>query len=366
MRQHAKEIETDGIENMQDGYVKVSVQIPVGGRKIGNFYISKSEKNPIKNINGIATHDIVSDVCFFKDIQGYWRQHNQSMDLDFDELCRKTHGAIRESIVNDIEIGIATGRFTKEVYIAGIEPESRMDSGEFNRLVSQSSNDELLNRMLYLMDVQSLLSNIQITSSQIFQNMGQFYGMLNDGAFYSYSEGEKFGLRSSMSGETRLLHSYIENIFVRMRSILDYCVKLACEVERGEVKYNQYPRLIGKSKQYKDRKKLRMGKIEKTVFIEDEKIRTISSIRDRIIHDGHFDTSTRVYENFKNGALVERFIFVPDMFEGHFERFRNRHSFYSRDNKINLTLPSEVSEFYSRLYHTVDVIKIEYEKKKRK
>lgn len=347
---------------LRRGYAQVSIQALTSDKKIAGWPVSHSDDKPIKNLNGRPSRDIQVGfpTAFFKDIQGYWRRTDTNLDVDFDELCVATHGHIRRSIISDIEFKIYHDRIPDWVHMAGLEPESRVTKQRFEQLLAGSKPDRILHKFLYLQDVQGLLTNMQRTSAQIGQVVGEFYGILNDSEFYIYSDGEKIGLRSSVSATTSLLHAHLETIFVRLRSLLDYAVKLAFESERKVKDFSQILKLCGASKQYSDKKSLRMNEGVGTLFIKDELIWTISSIRDRIVHDGHLDISARVYENFKRQRLVERFVLIPDMSDGRFETFKNRMNFYGRDHKINHDLPRILDTFYRRMMTTIGQIHDSY------
>lgn len=349
------------------GYRKVTVQVPLGERRVNGWVISDSDERPVKNLDGRSSKKSKENgsAAFFKDVQGYWRRTDSSIDVDLDDLCGRTHGHIRRSLLNDAEISIYHDRLPDWVHMAGLEPESKVSKHRFEQLMAGSGSDPYFHKFLYLHDIQSLLTNIQRTSSQIFQSSGEFYGLLNDSSFFQYTDQEKVGLRSIVSGEGILLHAHLENTFVRMRSLLDYAVKIALEDERDDIDFSVYPKLKGAGKQYADKKMLKMNNSPDTVFEDTELIREIASIRDRIIHDGHFDISARVYESFKRGRLVERFVLVPDMTEGRFDVFRNRRNFFGDDNKMNLRLPSILDNSYGRVRTTVGLIHDNYAKQKR-
>jgi len=145
-----------------------------------------------------------------------------------------------------------------------------------------------------------------------------------------------------------------------MRSLLDYAVKLAAEAERDGVDFKKIEKLKGASLQYKDKTTLKMDDTADTLLVKDELITMISSIRDRIVHDGHLDISAKVYENFKRRRLNERFVLIPDMIDGRFEVYKNRKNFYGRDQKINLDLPNIVDIFYARMITTIETIQRTY------
>lgn len=347
-------------KNVSKGWSQVTVQIarPAPGEGINGFVPHPEDARPIKNLNGRPTRTPRNDgkPAFFRDIHGFWRRIDTSAELDFDSLCAGVHGHIRRSILSDAEAHVFFDRMPFWVYDAGLSPESRLSKTQFEQLLSRSGPDEYLHRFLYHQDVAALLSNIQRSSAQVYQFAGTFYGLLNDAVFYHYNDQDKVDLRFSSSGDAILLHGHLESVFTRMRAILDYSVKLALEAERPPQDFSAYPKLRTAAKQYGDRKNLAMNQRENTLFVEDELIRKIASIRDRIIHDGHFDTEPRVYELFKRRRLIERFVLAPDMTEGRFDASRNRRSFFSTDNKINATLPSILDEFYSRLAATVSAV----------
>ncbi len=340
------------------GYRKISVQVPIGEKKIAGWPVSGDDLKPIKNLDGRPSKRIREEGSrgYFKDAQGYWRRTDTNIDVDFDNLCAATHGHIRRSIISDVEFEIFHDRIPDWVHMAGIEPESRVTKAQFEKLIAGSASERVLHKFIYLQDVQGLLTNVQRTSAQVSQVIGEFYGILNDCAPYLYSSNETVGLRSSVGAETSLLHAHLETIFVRMRSLLDYAVKISLEAERDDIDYSKIVKLKGGSRQYGDKKSLTMNERAGTLFVKDELIWTICSIRDRIVHDGHLDISARLYESFKRNRLVERFVLIPDMAEGRFEVFKNRSNFYGRDHKINHDLPRIYDDFFQRMLNTIGAL----------
>lgn len=342
------------------GWRDVTIQLttPNDGKSINGWAVPETDARPVKNLNGKPSRDIRADApaAFFKDTQGFWRRTDTRIDLDLDDLCARTHGHIRQSILTQGEQNVFKDKIPDWVQMAGLEPESRVSRQKFETLLNGSGPDEFLHRFLYLHDVSGLVTNIQRSSSQLYQTTGAFYGVLNDSEFWYYQDDEKVGLRSVTSGDGNILHLHLETAFVRMRSMLDYAVKLALEAERKNIDFSTYPKLKGASKQFSDRKHLGMNERAGTVFVEDEPIREIMSIRDRVIHDGHLDIDARVYESFKRQRLVERFVLLPDMTDGKFDVYKNRRNFFGSDDKINLRLPSILDMFYNRMTQTIQAI----------
>jgi hypothetical protein len=208
---------------LRRGYRKLSIQAAVSTRYISGWPIAPDEERPIKNLNGKPARDVreTEPTAYFRDLQKYWRRTDTNIDVDFDSLCATTHGHIRRSIISDIEFKIYHDRIPDWVHMAGIEPESRITKKRFEQLLAGSRSDQILHKFIYLQDVQGLLTNMQRTSAQITQVLGEFYGLLNDCETYVYRTNEKVGLRSSVSAETSVLHAHLETTFVRMRSLLD-------------------------------------------------------------------------------------------------------------------------------------------------
>lgn len=348
--------------NLRRGYRQVSIQAVGGDRFISGYPVNSEDERPVKNLNGKPTRKVKSEhpTAYFRDSQKYWRRTDTTIDVDFDNLCVATHSHIRRSILSEAEFAVFHDRIPDWVHMAGLEPESRVTKKQFEQLLAGSGQHEILHKFLYLHDVQGLLTNMQRTSAQISQVIGEFYGLLNDCEPYHYRDAEKVGLRSSVSAETSLLHAHLETIFVRMRSLLDYSVKLMLEVERQQVNFSDFVKLRGGSKQYSDKKDLQFNDAKGSIFVKDELIWMICSIRDRIVHDGHLDVSARVYESFSRRRLIERFVLIPDMADGRFESHKNRGNFYGRDYKINLHLPSIYDEFFKRMFHTIGYIHNSY------
>lgn len=342
-----------------------NVQFVGGPKQIAGWSCSGEDERPIKNLNGKSSKKIRegSRQAYFQDSMKYWRRIDTNLDVELDETCVEIHARIRRSVLSETELRIFGAELPEWVFMAGIEPESKVSKKELERLMNGSGAHPILFKCVYLADVQSLVTNIQRTSAQISQVIGEFFGLLNDCKPYEYSANEKVGVRFSVSSETALLHAHLETIFVRMRSLLDYSVKLAMEAERNELDFSKVVKLCGASSQYSDRKNLQMNETEGTVFAKDELIWMISSIRDRIVHDGHLDASARIYEKFQRKRLVERFVLLPDMVDGRFEAYKNRKNFYGVDRKINLELPDIYDDFFTRLIVTLKLIGSKFSEK---
>lgn len=60
---------------------------------------------------------------------------------------------------------------------------------------------------------------------------------------------------------------------------------------------------------------------------------TVENLRNHIIHNGLRDDMPKVHEVIANGVPIEKYLPMPDMLNGRFERFRNRNLFYGREDE---------------------------------
>ena len=104
------------------GWLETTVQVqqPAPGEGINGFIPAPDHARPIKNLNGRPTRTPRGDgnPAFFLDIQGYWRRVDTIADLDFDNLCSRTHGHIRRSILSQPEANVFFKNMPNWVYEA--------------------------------------------------------------------------------------------------------------------------------------------------------------------------------------------------------------------------------------------------------
>jgi hypothetical protein len=84
-----------------------------------------------------------------------------------------------------------------------------------------------------------------------------------------------------------------------------------------------------------------------------EPITEIELVRNLVIHDGLLDDMPKAYKVIRGGQTVEKFLLMPDRTEGRWDRYKNRRLFYSREDKINLRLPSLLESFQRRQVATL-------------
>jgi hypothetical protein len=154
-----------------------------------------------------------------------------------------------------------------------------------------------------------------------------------------------------------MLFSIMGFLFIRMHSLLDYIGKLTCEVERMPTDFSRYPKLASSKFMFSDSKHLRVGKSAGTLFEKCDEVTEIELVRNLLIHDGLLDDMPKAYEVIAGGKVTERFILMPDRKDGRFERYKNRHRFYGREDKINLRLLDLVRGFQARQVMTLAAIR---------
>jgi hypothetical protein len=116
------------------------------------------------------------------------------------------------------------------------------------------------------------------------------------------------------------LFAYLNFIFIRMHSLLDYVVKLAIEAERPQTDFSRYPRISSLSEQFGSRKKVSFNGEPGTLLESCTLVTTVETLRNHIIHDALLDETPKAYERIEARSVVERYILFPDMTNGRFDR----------------------------------------------
>lgn len=307
--------------------------------------------------------------AFYEITSGQWQLTSYDFTSKTDSVCIPVHEAIKRALFTAKEFERAAPFVQNSfIYEAGIDPESTCSKVDFEKALANVGEDnDLLNKALYWQDFCFLLSNIQTVQMEIISTAGEFYRLLSEYEFSGLPKEMRTSVRRSDTPETRMATLLLCMIFIRMHSILDFLVKLAREAERPMPTFLKYPRLKGANDQFGDRKRLKMNKLSGSLFEECNLVRTIESVRNRVIHNGHLSPNQWIYERYCKGETAERFILFPDMVAtaGIFDKSGSRTSFYSRENKINLQLPGIIAEFFDRCTCTLQGIETILEARKR-
>jgi hypothetical protein len=205
-----------------------------------------------------------------------------------------------------------------------------------------------------LYDCRKLISGIQECTKEVCFLVGEFYRSLNLDQLFYPPLAEPDGVRWITSPVVTSLTAMLNVIFIRLHSLLDYTTKLVHEIEHLRQDFSTYPKLSSSSIQFGDRRRTGWGEEPGTLFEFSEPMREIELVRNLVIHDGLLDDMPKVYKVVKDGRTVEKFVLMPDRTGGRFDRHRNRALFYSGDDKINLRLPTLISQFQVRQLVTLE------------
>lgn len=303
------------------------------------------------NLNGIpSAQPRQDDVPFFYfDAQGIWRLSRGDMSYEVEEVCIQLHEALRRAIIQDATYNELLLIVPQYAMLAGLNSESVLSKIDFERLVRVTADFPEINRFLFLYDAQKLISSIQECQKELIQIVGEFYHTLNTEPLFNPAIHKNDGLRYNTSSTVTKLFAFMTFVFVRMHSLLDYTVKLALEAERLPEDFSKYPKMRSLKDQFGSRARISFNKMVGTLFEDCELIALIETLRNHLIHDGLLDDMPKAYERIENGVAIEKFLLFPDMNGGRFDRFGNRNLFFSRNEKINESLPSFLIEFQERL-----------------
>jgi hypothetical protein len=344
------------------------------------------KKETFLNLNGVPSHENnqLNKIFFCEDLLNGWSINigdlsyeisKQIIDIDY-SLTEKIFGDYK--YFEDMQTSMPDSIFSF-IFLAGLNSESKISKDFFekqiNTLSIDSDNSEInidLHKFLYIADCQKLIHGIQECNQEIMQLQVEFYRSLNLDKFfelstqnidkfkttYFSSKSENYnGVDFIYSSMSTKICSSLSYIFIRLYSMLDYVTKLAFELENLRSNFTIYPKLLSKNILYGNRSKLIVNNISGTLFDKCPILTQIETYRNFIIHGGFLDDISKIYQVYKQGKVVEKFILFPDLtVEGTLKSYRNRNLFYSEGNKINLYLPNIVIDFQAKLLKTLQTI----------
>jgi hypothetical protein len=328
-----------------------------------NSFFAKKEKTQPKTdmkkkfltLHGIPSDTPPKDTFYYYDELGGWNINSGELYFEINDEIISLYYLFQESIMENVEYDVISKCMPIFVGDSGLNSDCPTSRDNFQFFLNEFKNFPEIYRFLYLHDCDHLIQSLSVCCEEIKNICGEFYLTLNSGTFFEindYSDGVRF----TCSSDTTKLMSYINFIFIRLYSVLDYIVKICFELENPPKDFNNYNKMCSKNKLFGDKKRLRINNTKNTLFEECDFITMIETIRNHIIHDGIIDIRPKGYERYVDGVIVERFILFPDMKNGRFEHYVNRKLFYGGEDKINLRLPSIINEFNTRLINTIKVI----------
>lgn len=310
------------------------------------------------NLNGVPSSNPPEEgqIYFTRMPDGSWHNSQNRLLSSIEDRCQILHEAFKGAIMDGVKYSELIYEVPAFIGVAGHNSESALTKDNFDSRVNKELDFSEKNRFLYFYDCQHLITSIQECSKEIEQIMGEFYFSFNCENFFYPPMRFPDGIRYSSSPVTTKLFSYLSFIFIRMHSLLDYMVKVAFEAEHVRRDFSHYPRLSSANLQYGDRKRVSISSKAETLFETCEFMTAVEVVRNHVIHDALLDDMPKAYERIENGASVEKFILFPDMTKGRLDRFGNRTLFFGCEDKINLRLPSILSEFQERQINTLNYI----------
>ena len=309
------------------------------------------------NLNGIPTDAPPGDrVFFYFDPQGVWRRSQGDRSSEFDFLCVRLHDALRKRIMEGKGYEQLIYSLPQFVQTVGLNSEGLGGAAQFEQSLKTCKDFPHLNAFLYLYDCQKLVGSIQECNKEVDQLLGEFYKTLNTEPMFYPPFRQEDGIRFNTSPTVTKLFAHLSFIFIRLHSLLDYSAKVAAEVDKLRSEFTKYPKLASANILFGDRKKLSLNNAAGTVFEASDLVTTVETLRNHIIHDGLLDDMPKGYEDIRGGVAIERFLLMPDMTAGRFDRFNNRNLFFGQEDKINLRLPALIDAFQTRMEATVEAL----------
>lgn len=229
---------------------------------------------------------------------------------------------------------------------SGRTPESTMTKEVFENLKTNCS-DELTNRILYWFDLQSPINALQDRIESVKHIIDELYKLIPH--YTRYKDADYTSAVRYMDSRSSLIHTYINVIFVHLASSFDLFTKIVYELEHiDSLNFSIYSEL----KSRKDRilyspNKIKSSELKKTglIFSNPPILRKICSFRDYYIHNGSWDYRCAVYGAAVDGIPEDTFVCLPDTDEkGNLIKSGGRNMFYSKGEKINVTLPKLISD----------------------
>ncbi|GAA0571352.1 hypothetical protein [Caenispirillum bisanense] len=313
----------------------------------------------ILNLNGVPSKRPPKggEVSFWHVSLHGWCMIQDDLAYDVEAACLGIHNELPGAVFGDKSIYTQLlPTMPQLVYLGGLNSESQMSCKAFERALSELVRLPYLNHFLYLNDVARLVSAIQLCDVEIGRMLGEFYRNLNlENHWPPPGVQLEDGVCWTSSASVTSLISTMNFIFIRMHSLLDYLTKLFHEIEHLATDFTVYPRLSSSKVLFGARKKLTVNGTVGTLFESCGLIDEVELVRNMVIHDGFLDDVPKLYVASRDGAIVEKFLLMPDRVDGHLVKFKNRSLWYSGEDKINLRLPKLVLEFRARLIATLGV-----------
>jgi hypothetical protein len=269
---------------------------------------------------------------------------------ELQDTCISTHDIFRNQIFSDIDYSSVISFVPLWITETGNSAEDSLSKTTFEKLV-QKNNNILTHKYLYYYDCDMLVSALQDRFSIIWSLLEKFHRRMPSESKYKITDFDHI----TISNDTELF-AYLNSLFIYLASSFDIITKIAYELQNVQSRdYSVYPQMKSKSILFGDKRKIKNIQTKNTLFDYPTIVRKIESIRNRIVHDGSFDYSQNLYTGWiEKDDFFECFILFPDFdLSGNFLSYKNRCNFHNGSTRINLVLPSILSEILGLIKTTL-------------
>ena len=273
----------------------------LGRVNLTSMFSHSSEKSTYLTLHGVAVSPApLGDATYFSlDSQGVCRASIADLSHEIDDVCARIDDALLGRLFDRIEDYHAIlPNIPVWVTNAGLNSESAISRDVFEKLVGANKHPTT-HKLLYLYDCRRLVSGIQDALIEVVQLQGEFYKTLNLEELFCPPGAFPDGVSHIRSPVTAKLIAFINVIYIRLHSLLDYATKLVFEAEHLKAEFSRYPRLASKDKLFGDRRRISLNKTPGTLFEPCDLITEIEDIRNLIIHHGFFDEQPNLYRPSK-------------------------------------------------------------------
>lgn len=235
---------------------------------------------------------------------------------------------------------------------AGLSSDFSMSKESYEEALNDHDLYQKYKPHFYLADVQYLISSVQNLVIGMDANLIDFYRSLSEMRTPNrlFHENGTYVVRGECA--ERII-SILGSYFVKMYSIMDLITKIAYEFENPCPSFDGSPRLRSNGVLYNNKNRLRMNNQGSTIFVKDDLLTEIETLRNEIVHNGMWEDGRKVFIDIEKESVVARYVLYPDMEKGRFISYANRHHFFSKGIKVNDVLPNMHIHFLSRLLNTI-------------
>ena len=240
---------------------------------------------------------------------------------------------------------------------AGNTAESGWTKDMFELYQRNYEDDEIVHRWLYYYDCDMLVCALCDCFKMIASMLRVFYCHFPSESPCKMEDFKHATI--AVSSHDTICFACVNSIFLYLASSFDILSKIYVEFRDHEkLDFSKYPNMISR--------KVLLGSIGKTnsdiagtLFEKPLCVKTISSIRDRLVHNGSFDFIQMVYDCYDGpNGHSEAAILFPDIENGLFVTSKNRKNFYSQSNRLNLLLPGLLTDVFDVMETTINKLSI--------